>query len=247
MKLYADYHTHTIYSDGIGSIKENIEVAIKKGLTEIAIADHGPASQGLMKLGVKDAATLLEIKREVDKYDRLYPEIKVLAAVEANIINIDGSLDVPRFILKELDKVLVGFHLFVRPATFKAGVAVIYNNIISKRFKSKVEAIRRMNTEILIKAIKSYQIDIITHPGYKIDIDTQALAQAAVLRGTALEINSSHHHITKEYIQIALQEGVKFSLGSDAHSPKRVGDVKQALLIAESAGLAAKNIINVRD
>lgn len=42
MNLYGDYHTHTIYSHGSGTIEDNVKAAINKGLKEIAICDHGP-------------------------------------------------------------------------------------------------------------------------------------------------------------------------------------------------------------
>ena len=42
MKLYGDYHTHTIYSHGSGTIRDNVEEALRKGLKEIGICDHGP-------------------------------------------------------------------------------------------------------------------------------------------------------------------------------------------------------------
>ncbi|PRX28640.1 putative hydrolase [Orenia metallireducens] len=245
MQLYADYHTHTVYSHGTGSIRENIEVAIKKGLKEIAISDHGPASHSIVRLGVEDSATLLEIKKEVDKYNRLYPEIKVLAAVEANVISIDGRLDVPEFILRELDKVLVGFHLFIKPASFRDGIEIILNNTIVDKLKINHNQIRYRNTEILINTLNNYDIDIITHPGYKVDIDTRTLAKVAVKKGVALEINSSHGYMREEYIRLALEEGAKFILGSDAHSPDKVGDVKNAMLVAQQAGLTDKDIINV--
>lgn len=49
MKIIADYHTHTIFSNGkngkrkhaIGTIEENVQEAIKKGLKTIGISDHG--------------------------------------------------------------------------------------------------------------------------------------------------------------------------------------------------------------
>ncbi|MCK8817192.1 PHP domain-containing protein [Natroniella sulfidigena] len=242
MRLNADYHTHTLYSHGKGTIRENIEVAIAKGLERIAISDHGPACYGF---GVRDAATFLEIKKEVDKYDQLYPEIKVLAGVEANVISLDGKLDLPRFILEELDVVLVGLHLPIKPVSWQDGVGIIFNNVIVDKLKLKSKEIRKKNTEALVNAIQNYKIDIITHPGYRINIDTQRLAREAAKRDTALEINASHGYLTEEFVKVAVSENVKFSLGSDAHKPVDVGEVKPALQVAKSAGLSVEDIINV--
>ena len=32
MEILADYHTHTVYSHGKGSIEDNVKVAISKGV-----------------------------------------------------------------------------------------------------------------------------------------------------------------------------------------------------------------------
>ena len=44
MALFGDYHTHSVYSrrkHGKGTIEENVQSAVKKGLRQIAITDHG--------------------------------------------------------------------------------------------------------------------------------------------------------------------------------------------------------------
>ena len=41
-RLKFDWHTHTVYSHGKGTIEDNVKVAIEKNLTSIAITDHGP-------------------------------------------------------------------------------------------------------------------------------------------------------------------------------------------------------------
>ena len=49
-RMIWDYHTHTIFSHGIGTIEDNVKIAIEKGLSSIAISDHGP---GHLTYGVK--------------------------------------------------------------------------------------------------------------------------------------------------------------------------------------------------
>ena len=41
MELTGDYHTHTIFSHGKGTILENALSAKEVGLKEIGISDHG--------------------------------------------------------------------------------------------------------------------------------------------------------------------------------------------------------------
>ncbi|MBM7556803.1 PHP domain-containing protein [Halanaerobacter jeridensis] len=237
MRLTADYHTHTLYSHGEGRIKDNIEAAIGQGLSEIAIADHGPKSQSIRRFGVKKAETLLEIKKKIDEYNEYYPEINILAAVEANIINLDGEIDVPVEVLKQLDKVLVGFHLFIRPGDWKSLWGIIVNNAIIGKLRFNNDKIRKMNTELMIKVMDNYEVDIITHPGYQVDIDTKVLATEAAKRNVALEINAKHGFLTEEFLKVAAQEGVKFSLGSDAHTPQQVGEVTPALELVQRLGI----------
>jgi putative hydrolase len=50
-RITADYHTHTRYSHGKGTIEDNVRVARDMGLKSIAIADHGFSRQ-LMEIGV---------------------------------------------------------------------------------------------------------------------------------------------------------------------------------------------------
>ena len=46
-KMTFDYHTHTIFSHGKGTIADNVEAARSKGLKGIAITDHGPGTSHL--------------------------------------------------------------------------------------------------------------------------------------------------------------------------------------------------------
>lgn len=246
MQIIADYHTHTCYSHGQGRIQDNIEAAIKCGLSEVAIADHGPRSYSIRPFGVKKAETLLKIKNKIDEYNNYYPEIEILSAVEANIVSLEGELDVPPEILAQLDKVLVGFHLFMLPSNFRSFWGIIINNALLSKLKFQKDEIRKKNTELMIKVLNNNQIDIITHPGYQVNLDTKTLAAEAAKRNVALEINAKHGFLTEEFVKIAAREGVKFSLGSDAHTPEEVGEVKAALELAKRLKIPAAQILNVK-
>lgn len=240
MRLFADYHTHTKYSHGKGTIRENVEEAIKKGLREIAITDHGP---GHISFGVRKSG-LEKMRKEIDDLNKEYDNIKIFLGVEANLIGIDGTIDVTEEEIKLVDKLLVGFHNGAMPRGLGDALQLYFKNYLSKPLKFMRNKCRERNTEAMIKAINRYKIDIITHPGAKIDIDTRRLAKAAGKRGTALEINSSHGNLTLEYAKIAMKEDVNFVIDSDAHVPGNVGNFKNGIEIAEKAGIPVRRIIN---
>jgi putative hydrolase len=249
LKLFADYHTHTKYSHGEGTVWENIEAARKKGLEQVAISDHGPANP---VLGTRTAKVLLDIKQEVDYYNTQYTDIKVLTGVEANIVGSDGRLDVPRSILKQLDIVLAGFHRFTWFTDWRAGVTMYVENPVSKInlgsiSKRMAKQARLHNTKAVIEAVYKNDIDIITHPGLHMSIDTYELARACAKRGTALEINASHGTCLTEFARAASSQGGSFAINSDAHHPRDVGRLEPGLAVAERLGLTADRIINARE
>lgn len=242
MELFADYHTHTIYSHGKGTIEDNVVAAIRRGLREIAITDHGPshASYGVRR------RNLPKMRMEIDRLQQKYPEIRILLGVEANLIGIDGTIDVGEQELKILDKLLLGFHNGAVPKSPAAGWNLYLMNYLAN-LKSKsalADVCRARNTDALIRAVQRYPVDILTHPGAKIDIDIRRLAKAVSGTKTVLEINASHGNLTVEYAKIALEEHARFVIDSDAHHPDRVGDFKRGIEIAQAAGIPADRIIN---
>lgn len=240
LKLYADYHTHTIYSHGTGNIMDNVMAARKKGLTEIAITDHGIRH---FAFGVKEK-DIARMREEIDRINANTEGIKVLLGMECNIISTDGDIDMREDIRKYLDILLVGFHMMVLPKNFIEFVKIYGRNYAAKTFHIGAEGIERINTESMIKAIERNRIDIITHPGTRIPMDTTLIARAAAKAGTALEINSHSSYMRAEHVIAAAKEGVKFVINSDAHSPEDVGNLKNGLDIAIEAGLTSDQIIN---
>lgn len=238
MKIIGDYHTHTKYSHAKGTVEENIIAALNRGMKEIGISEHGPKT---LFVGVSEKK-LHRIADEIDVLKDKYKEIKILFNMEANLLDLEGNIDVPESIAPRLDMLLVGFHPNIKPSM--GYLPMLYNNCLARFSDSKKKKARKLNTTAMINAINKHEIDIITHPGHKIDIDTHHLAKACATRNTALEINCRQGHKLKDFVDIALEEGVKFYINSDAHDPKDVGLMEKGIEIAEQLEIPKESIIN---
>lgn len=243
-EITADYHTHTVFSHGTNTVLENVRAAREKGLTAIAISDHGPAS--LFGIGVRSLDTFDEIRKEIVDAQAMYPDMKVLLGAEANVISTDGELDIPFEMQRNFDILLVGLHPLVRWRSAREGIRLLARNICRSQIPAWSRESRELNTTAIVNAVLKNRVHIVTHPGYRLSIDTAALARACARTGCAMEINASHVHITENYIRIARKHGARFVLGSDAHCARRVGDLGRAAALARDAGLDAEDIVNAR-
>lgn len=239
MRILSDYHTHTIYSHGKGTIEENVEAARKIGLKILAISDHGP---GHMGFGIKKRK-YKEMRRVIDELNAKYDDIEILLGLEANVLDIDGHLDVDDEMLEMNDILLAGYHFGSRPVRVVRDMMHHASNYLSRSGKHN-QKLMEANTLSLINAMKRYDIDVLTHPGAKGPIDVKRIAQAASETNTALEINASHGFLTVNQIKEAMDFDIKFSINSDAHHPSVIGNFDKAIRRAEAAGLTYDRILN---
>ena len=98
MKLLYDYHTHSVFSHGTGTIEENVIIAKQKGLKEIAITDHGFEH---FAFAVK-RKNLKKMREECNRLSEKYG-IKVLLGIEANLLDKTGKIDIKEDDKKYLD------------------------------------------------------------------------------------------------------------------------------------------------
>lgn len=237
MKITSDYHTHTVYSHGKGTIEDNVKVAISKGLTTIGISDHGYKHMGF---GIK-YKDIPKMRKEIDKLREKYPQISILMGIEANILDDEGNIDVNDNIRKYFDYVMAGYHFGSMPTNLiKGSIHHMLNYLGPLKYTAK-----DYNTRAVINAMKKNDIFIITHPGAKEVIDMREVAKVAKKTNTALEINSSHGHLTIKELELVKDIGVKFAIGSDAHKPEDVGNFIDAMYRAKKAHVDMDQIINV--
>src|SRR5215217_2086561 len=198
--LKGDLQVHSENSDGTATIEEMARGAKAFGLDYIAITDH---TKSLKLAGGLEEQELLEQADKISQLnDRLREEFRILSSAEVNIMK-DGSLDTSNTVLDKLDIVGAAIH---------------------SHFNLPIET----QTERLIKAAKNPSVDILFHPtgrlinrraGYLVDIEK--LIDVAKDTNTVLEIDAHYDRLDlkDEYVRMAVRNGVKLVIDSDAHHP----------------------------
>lgn len=236
-RLAYDLHTHTTYSHGKGSIEDNVRAAIDRGLSHIAITDHGP---GHLFYGIK-RSDVAEMRREIDRLNVKYPKIMIQFSVEANIINNGNHLDIKPEEFNLYDFVIAGYH-YGLPRGY-----CIPNWLWNKGLKVGQRRLMNKNTDMVIKALYENNIAILTHPGDKGPFEMRPIAEACADTDTLMEISTWHDHLTVEEIKIASRTDAEFIISSDAHHPDRIGDFEGGLKRAREAGLDLSRVVNLRE
>lgn len=231
MRLIADYHTHTTFSHGKGKVDENIEAALRRGLSEAGISDHSVAH---FMYGIKKGQLNSYIEAIESAKRRYAGRIDVKAGIELNLTGLDGSADIPGGY--KFDMLILGYHKAAVPKDMKTAWAFA----TGRRREADI-------TRAYMLAIQKHRINIVAHPGYGVPVDYRLLGRACAEYGALFEINEKHADLSAEDIEAAALEGAAFVISSDAHRPQDVGRAPGAIALAKRAGLSAKRIANIRE
>jgi DNA polymerase (family 10) len=200
------------------------QAAIARGYRYIAICDH---SFSASYAGGLTPARLRQQMAAIDKLNAKFKNSKfqILKGSEVDI-RADGSLDFPDDLLKQLDIVVASVHSgFAKDVT------------------------RRM-----IKACKNPHVMIIAHPtgrligkreGYQ-NLDLEAVMQAAVSFGTALEVNSFFDRLdlNDAHCRRANELGCRLAVNTDSHSVEHLWMMELGVGTARRGWVKKKNVIN---
>ena len=225
--IRGDLHMHSTYSDGQDSLESMVAAANALGYEYIAITDHSENAQASRTLTV-DA-----LERQRDEIARLrekYPTLEILHGLEVDIMP-DGRLDFPDEVLATLDIVLASLH---EHAGHNA---------------------RRL-TRRCLTAIRHPLVSIITHPGNQIvgrrppyPLDYDAIYEAAVATGTALEIDGAPAHLDMdgEHARAAVAAGVTVVIDSDCHRAGALGrQMRFGVGTARRGWVEPRHVLNTR-
>ncbi len=239
MAFWGDYHTHTTYSHGTGSVMDNALVAAKRGLKQIAITDHGLSH---LALGIKrkEIPSLMRDCAEATKATGVH----VLVGIENNMNSFDGTLDLTQDDLDKLDILQGGYHKAARAPGVKQQFSYQLRNLFFSFFSKSPKKLMARNTDAYLKLLDNYELDFIGHLNRDIHADALTVARYAKQKGTYIELNNKNLSLTDAEIEKMTEEGIMFVCDSDAHSPERVGDMSHVVEIIERLHIPYEQIGN---
>lgn len=225
MNIKADLHTHTCAS-GHGTkdtISALAKAAAARGLSLLGISDHGPASLGSAGLSYFMSLHLGESRRF---------GIRLLYGAEANILDTRGHLDLPDNVLKTLDYVIVSMH---RPIYTSGSAAE--------------------NTLAYQRAMEHPKVRLIGHcDDSRFPVDYHVLVKSAQERDVLPELNNvsllpdSYRKDCRgnsvRLLSACAAAGCPVLLSSDSHGKANVGNVAEALKLAQEKAFPEALILN---
>ena len=220
-------HIHTTWSDGRVTIEGMATAARERGFTYMVVCDHSRSTAIAGGLSIDD------LRRQIDEIRRVNEEIdgiEILAGSEVDILA-DGSLDYPDEVLAELDCVVASVH-----GAFRLP--------------------RADQTARLLRALANPWLDVVGHPTGRrllsrdgIDVDMEAVLDAASEHGVALEVNGDPHRLDLDWRwhRAATDRGILLSIDPDAH---RVSEIEELLAsgieFARKGWVTAEQTLNAR-
>lgn len=223
MQIVADMHIHSVASGhAYSTVNEIASAAAKRGLKAFALTDHGPALPGGPHL--YHFAAMRFIPPEISG-------VRIFTGIEANILDEDGTIDLPDMYLARLDFVMAGLH---ETCGFDdRGVTA--------------------NTAAVIRAMANPTVRAISHPGNPLfPLDLEKVVEASATTGTALEINNSSFSISRKgsrpnceaLARLIACYGGPVVVGSDAHIAQGVGMFDDAVQVLQAAGIREEQVVN---
>ncbi|MDO8567867.1 MAG: DNA polymerase/3'-5' exonuclease PolX [Dehalococcoidales bacterium] len=221
--IMGDFHVHTDWSDGRGSIEEMALAAKELGYQYIGICDHSPGRHGLTADRLKEqSAVIKELNRKIDG-------IRILSGIEVDI-KADGSLDMPDDVLAELDIVVAGVHSAMGQEQSQMTARII-------------QAIENPNVDII-----AHPTCRLLQEREPVALDIEAVFQAAARHKTLLEINAFPNRLDlKDNLAYRARElGIKLVIDTDAHNAGHLPFMRFGVGVARRGWCQAQDILNTR-
>ena len=204
MNIKEDYHVHCNYNDHSApdlTIQNVLRRAKEIGLQTLAFTEHVRKTSDWIPKYLKE----IELHKKDGNNNDINSsnnnfDLKVISGFEAKILA-DGSINCPEEYSKDYF-LIASFH--------------------------NVYGDKEVWLNALKRAIENPDVNVIGHiapePTFKLESsEVDTLASLIVENKKIVELNAKYHRPPSEWILIFKKRGVKFHLGSDAHSLQQIG------------------------
>ncbi|MBD3182433.1 PHP domain-containing protein [Candidatus Poribacteria bacterium] len=245
-----DLHTHSIYSDGKGSLHDNIHAAEAVGLDYIALTDH------LWLYSNKWNSWLDRALEELEHEPPKGYKVKILKGAETQLLDKTGKISLDEKTASKLDIVLcdMGWESLGFPEDVSA---ISRDQVYEALVESFIGLCRNEMVDVMAHPFNlGRHSKMVLEPG-DIPVDcVEKIAGAFVEYDTAFEVMNNiwwwhpqlhPKELTQQYIQtvrIFAQKGVKFSIGSDAHGIGGIGNLGWSKYVLKEAGVTSEQMID---
>ncbi len=219
--IRGDLHTHSVWSDGTGTLAEMVAAAQERGYRYYGVSDHS------YSLRIANGLDPERLRKQCAEVGALDAGMTVLCSCEMEVHS-DGRLDLDDAVLATLDYAIASVHSGQRGD----------RDTVTRR---TLAAIRNPYVDII--AHPTGRMPLHREP---MDLDLDAVIGEAVRTETSLEINADYHRLDLDasHARRAAEAGVILTINSDAHSPTGLGNMLFGVMTARRAWLAPDHILN---
>lgn len=224
MNYLSDLHTHTIVSGhAYTTLLENISYCKENGIKILGTSEHGPAMPNAPHRWYFGNMKVIP---------RIINDVIILKGCEANILDVEGNIDLAEEDSKFLDYMIASFH----EPVFKP------NN-------------KNDNTQAFINCVnKNPKVEILGHignPAYELDYDL--IVKFAKEKDIMIEINNSSvlgksragsDINCKKVAKLCKEYGTKLILTSDSHIAFTIGHFEESIKLLKSINFPEELIMN---
>lgn len=227
MNYTSDLHTHTIVSGhAYTTLLENINFCAENGIKVLGTSEHGPSMPNAPHIWYFGNLRVVP---------RIINGVTLLKGCEANILDIEGNIDISKEGDTCLDYMIASFHEPVfNPSSLEENMMALFNTID-----------------------KNEKVEILGHLGNPhYDLDYEAIVKKAKEKNIMIEINNSslmgasRKGSESNCIKIAelcKKHGTKLIISSDAHISFAIGQFDKAIEMLKNMDFPEELIMNEPD
>lgn len=223
MNYPIDVHTHTLASGhAYSTLMENARYASDAGIKFLGTTDHGPA--------MPHAPHPWHFANQRVLPRKLFG-VTMLYGCEANIIDYEGSLDLPMELQEKMDIIIASLHHPVM----------------------ETDQDKSLNTSAFLNVMDNPNVHILGHSGNpKFPINEEDIVKKAKEKDILIEINNSSFvgvragskEVCRRIALLCKDYGVRVIMNSDAHFCHSIGRFDEAIKLLKDINMPEKLIIN---